>query len=517
MRPVTPIRWKLMQNTVVRRMLVCEFIQESNSFNPVLCGSDCFSSSGVNQGGALLQSNGLKGETVEGIHHTLKVRGVHVCDGIYMRSKSGGPVKQEVIDDFLQKMLTIIKADGPFEGIIVSLHGATISDKSMDVCGDILQSIRGWVGPKTIISVSCDLHANVTSKMMRNSDFICGYQTYPHLDHYSVGCRVATLACDKLEGRTLVNARVTLPIMAPAHANNTTQGKLRYLIERGHSLVATGKIVDFTIFQVQPWLDISEIASCVVVTAENTEASITYAKELAHKLFQFRLEIQGDTLSSIDEVVHLALQNDSGRPVVLVDSADSPNAGACGDSATVINHILKYKDSLRCAVTVLDKSAVMKAFSVGVNNKADFLLGASLAPQLSTPVLVKDAFIKSLHNGTFLLEGPAERGQMRNLGLCAVIEIGYVQILITSKSENAGDLQFYRGFGIEPTLCRLVSVKACSSLRASYDPISSQVINTDTPGAAGPNLLTLPFQHLPKPFYPFQEISEEHIGNPEVF
>ena len=144
MRPVTPIRWKLMQNTVVRRMLVCEFIQESNSFNPVLCGSDCFSSSGVNQGGALLQSNGLKGETVEGIHHTLKVRGVHVCDGIYMRSKSGGPVKQEVIDDFLQKMLTIIKADGPFEGIIVSLMSYN-TDKSMDVCGDI--SINyGWWG-----------------------------------------------------------------------------------------------------------------------------------------------------------------------------------------------------------------------------------------------------------------------------------------------------------------------------------------------------------------------------------
>jgi len=506
-----------MQNTVVSRMLICEFLQESNSFNPVLCGPDCFSSNDINQGGALLQSTEMNGETIEGILHTLKVRGVHSCDGIYMRSKSGGPVKQEVIDDFLQKMLTIIKADGPFEGVIVSLHGATISDKSTDVCGDILQSIRGWVGPKTIISVSCDLHANVTNKMMCNSDFICGYQTYPHLDHYSVGCRVATLACDKLEGRTLVNTRVTIPVMAPAHANNTIQGKLRNLIERGHTLIATGKIVDFTIFQVQPWLDISEIASCVVVTAENKEASIMYAQELAQKLFQFRLEIQGSKLSSIDEVVRLALQNDSGKPVVLVDSADSPNAGACGDSATVIKHVLKYKDSLRCAVTVLDKNAVMKAFSIGVNNKADFLLGASLAPKLSNPVLVKNAFVKSLHKGTFLLGGPAERGQLRNLGLCAVIVIGYVQILITSKSENAGDLQFYRGFGIEPTLCQLVSVKACSSLRASYDPISSKVINTETPGAAGPNLLKLPFQHLPKPFYPFQEISEDHIGNPEVF
>ena len=506
-----------MSNTIMRRMLVCEFLQESNSFNPVLCGYDCFNSRGIDEGEVVLQSNGMAGETIDGILQTLKIRGVHSCGLIYMRSKSGGPVKQEVVDDFLLKISTIIKTNSPFDGIIVSLHGATISEMSMDVCGDILQSFRDWVGPETIISVSCDFHANVTNKMMINSDFICGYQTYPHLDHFSVGCRAAMLACDKLEGRHLVNTRITIPVMAPAHANNTTQGSLNTLMEKGHNLVATGKIVDFTIFQVQPWLDVPEIASCVVVTAEDTETSIEYARKFSYELFQLRFEIQGNKLSSIDEVINIAYNNDGDKPVILVDSADSPNAGACGDCATVIKHILEYKDTLRCAVTVLDENAVWKAFSIGVNSKADFTLGASLAPMLSKQVLVKDALVKSLHNGTFFLGGPAEKGQKRNLGLCAVIETGLVQILITSRSENAGDLQFYRGFGIEPSLCRLVSVKACSSLRAGYEPISFQVINTETPGAAGPNLLALPFKHLPKPFYPFQDINEEHIGSPELF
>lgn len=506
-----------MLKTHKTRMLICEFLQESNSFNPILSGYDYFCNSGIFEGEALLQSNGMVGGTIDGILHTLKNRDVEVIGGIRMRSKSGGPVKQEVVDGFVKKTLDVLKLDGPFDGIIISLHGATVSDTSHDVCGDLLYSIRSVVGPKTVISASCDLHANVTKKMIFNADFICGYQTYPHLDHFKVGCRVATLACDKLEGRKLMNAWVAIPVMAPAHANNTTRGCLSTLMQKGHDLVTSGKIMDFSFFQVQPWLDVQEIASCVVVTAEDADTSIEVARIFAQEVFELRHEMQGDKLSSIDEVIDKAFQNEEDKPVVLVDSADSPNAGASGDCATVIGHLFKNRHTLRCAATVLDENAVRKAISVGLNGKADFLLGASLAPMLSKPVLIKDAIVKSLHNGTFLLGGPAERGQKRNLGLCAVIETGMLQILITSKSENAGDLQFYRGFGIEPSLCKLVSVKACSSLRAEYELISSEVINTETPGAAGPNLLALPFKHLPVPFFPFQEISKEDIGDCELF
>jgi microcystin degradation protein MlrC len=159
---------------------------------------------------------------------------------------------------------------------------------------------------------------------------------------------------------------------------------------------------------------------------------------------------------------------------------------------------------------------VEKAFQLGVGACADFTLGASIAPELSRPVKVPNATVRSLHDGTFRLGGPAERGQLRHMGRSAVLQAGEISILVTQRGQNNGDLQFYRGFGIEPTLCRLVDVKACTSFRAAYEPISALICNTITPGAAGVELLELPFKNIPSPFYPFSEITEDMIPAPVV-
>ena len=57
-------------------------------------------------------------------------------------------------------------------------------------------------------------------------------------------------------------------------------------------------------------------------------------------------------------------------------------------------------------------------------------------------------------------------------------------------------------------------MKACTSFRAAYEPISALICNTITPGAAGVELTMLPFKNIPKPFYPFQEITEDMIPAP---
>ena len=46
-------------------------------------------------------------------------------------------------------------------------------------------------------------------------------------------------------------------------------------------------------------------------------------------------------------------------------------------------------------------------------------------------------------------------------------------------------------------------------------PISAFICNTITPGAAGVELKILPFTHIPTPFYPFQEITEDMIAAPK--
>jgi microcystin degradation protein MlrC len=57
-------------------------------------------------------------------------------------------------------------------------------------------------------------------------------------------------------------------------------------------------------------------------------------------------------------------------------------------------------------------------------------------------------------------------------------------------------------------------VKACSSFRAGYEPVSALICNSVTPGAAGPELQALPFRKVPAPFYPFQEITADMISAP---
>lgn len=501
-----------MQN---RRVVVCGFEQESNSFNPVLTEYEDFAGSGVYEGESLVSAGGRAGEAVSGMLEILAGRGYAPAGGVAMRAKSGGPVRHSVVERFLSRTLAAVRQARP-AGVLLSLHGATLSDSSDDVCGDILTAVRKEAGAAAVISASCDLHANVTEAMLRNADFICGYRTYPHLDQLEVGRRAARLLTERLDGRPLVTCASALPVMAPPHAYTTSSGGLKKLMDLGCAMVKRGDIADFSVFQVQPWLDVPEIGSAVVVVADREEKAKNAVSVLSNGEFALRHELQGAPLWNIEAVLSEAL---SGKkcPVVLIDEADSPNAGSCGDCADVLRYLLPHRDRLSAAVAVNDKNAVRRAFELGVGKRGDFVLGAGLAPKLSEPVTVRDALVKSLHDGQFLLEGPAERGQLRHIGSCAVLTAGKIQILVAECMQNNGDLQFYRGFGIEPTLCELVAVKACTSLRAGYEPISAMLCNTDTPGAANPSIKKLPFRHLPRPFFPFREIGEDNIPAPRRY
>lgn len=496
------------------RVFICGMLQESNSFNPVLANFEDFQSSGIYEGDELVHADGKAGPTMDGMIHGVIDSGFIPVGGVRMRSKSGGPVDHTVVDWFMEKTINGLKETGAVDGVLVSLHGATQSDVSDDVCGDILTAIRELVGPEVTIAASCDLHANVTERMVRAADFVCGYQTYPHLDYFEVGYRPAMLMARKLRGEPIKMVRAAVPMMAPAHGYSTTRGELRDLMEQAKEMVNNSRILDFSVFQVQPWLDVEKTASVVLVTAKDEQTAKEAASELIHKEFKLRKSLQGEKLWTVREVIDAALKNQKDKPVILVDSADSPNAGACGDSAAVLEELLPYRDTMRIAFSVNDAAAVEKAFSLGIGAVSDFELGGSLAPKLSKPVQVKDAVVRSLHDGVFYLGGPAERGQRRSLGKSAVLQAGEIMILVTVRGQNNGDLQFYRSFGIEPTLCHLVCVKACSSFRAGYESVSALICNTVTPGAAGPELMALPFEKVPEPFYPFQEITEDTISEP---
>ena len=54
---------------------------------------------------------------------------------------------------------------------------------------------------------------------------------------------------------------------------------------KGHEYVKAGKLLDFSISQMQPWLDVKDGYSSVVAIGEDGEAAAEIAKELAQGLW----------------------------------------------------------------------------------------------------------------------------------------------------------------------------------------------------------------------------------------
>ena len=449
---------------------------------------------------------------IGGVIAPLLNAGVSITYGASWGASSGGPAEDAVWQTFLRDTLDRLASEGPFDGIVLCLHGATVSEGNDDVCGTITDAVRALVGEAIPIAVACDLHANITQKTAKNADYVCGFHEYPHIDQYQTGERAAKLLLSHMEGKALKTAYASVPMIAPAHAYTTREGGLRHLFRAAEEMVERGEICDFSIFEAQPWLDVPELSSAIVVIASDAETATRVANDLNLRHFALRTELQGEALLSMEAVIARALENKTGKPVVLVDSADSRGAGSAADSAAVIEALLPYRDVLKAAVGLSDAPATEQAFRLGVGGVADFTLGATVAPALSSPVVVKDARVRSLHQGDFINVGPIARGTRANCGRVAVLEVGRLLIQISEHSRSERDLGYFRSFGIDPEFCQLVSVKACTSLRAAYTPISAEICNTDTPGAAGAVLQRLPYQRRPVPLYPFEEISEADIG-----
>lgn len=495
------------------RILYFEFFQETNSFNPQICGTEDFRKWKLKKGRSIFDiDRSIRCETT-GMLDAMQNEDIEWIPVIALWSQSGGPVDASLLDLVISEVKTAYDSSGPIDAVFGVLHGATQDTRESDTDGYIAGQLRKIAGPEAVIAISYDMHANITKKILDNTDVCCGYLTYPHQDAYETAYRAARLGLMKLKDRkAFVTAAVTLPMIVPASGYTSENGAFKEVLDMGFAYAASGKLLDFTVFQMQPWLDADPAGSTVVALAKDPEDAKDAAESLAAALWE-RRKLFWPELMTIDEVIDRAIENTSGKPVILVNAGDSPNGGAVGDSVAVLRRILERQESLRFAALVRDSAAVEQAFAVGVGTETEMTFGASISPTGQTPVTAKVA-IQSLHEGSYTLEGPINAGLTINIGRAAVIKIGNCDVLICDRPGDTGDPQIYRHFGIEPRFYDLIEVKANTSFRLPYASFSSEFCYADVPGCIGTaDLVSLPFKKIPHPFYPFEEMDDFEIGS----
>lgn len=493
-------------------VLVGQFAQESNSFIELPTevasfeGQQCLRGEQVLTG--LLGTRGTVAGFLDGLAGTEDLVPVPT---VAAWAPSGGPLSTDCYEHLLQP---IEQAATPeLDGVLLALHGAMMTDRHDDADGELLRRIRARVGPGVPIIATLDLHANVTEAMVEHADGLIGYDTYPHIDLYEVGERAArmllTTVTTGLRPRTIL---AKVPMIVPAEGMDTSEEPMISLVRQAIRLRDGEGVLSSSVFAVQPWLDVPDTgfsAIAVVDRPDVIDVTVEALQGIAEAAWSRRDAFRAP-LVAVDEGIAAALASPEG-PVVLSDPADATGAGSAGDSAYVIARLLAAEPDRMCIACIVAPRAVAAAHEAGTGATITTEIGAQVDPRWTEPVTIT-AFVRTLSSGHFRYRGGKSRGLEVSMGPAAVLQVGEVFILVMERPAETFDPGMYEAVGLPPQRAAVVLVRSATQFRDSYRGIAVDTLLLDAPGPSTARLERLPWQKVPRPIYPLDDIDRVEVA-----
>ena len=391
------------------------------------------------------------------------------------------------------------------DAVYLDLHGAAVAEHADDSEGELIQRVRALVGPQIAIVASLDLHANVSERMLRETDALVAYRTYPHVDMAATGELAAELLARRLKAgaKEPMHAR-RLPFLIPLNAQSTWLQPAQALYE---ALIALdrehGVILSFCMGF--PAADFAECAPMVWGHGAQAQQVTQAVEQLFARVSQpsqWRLQIQ-DARSAVAMAMALAATAD--KPVLIADTQDNPGAGGDSNTSGMLHALLaegagkKYPGQVALGL-MFDSAAAQAAHQAGVGATIDITLGSAVPTYTglpSDPPLRGRFKVIALSNGLCTLTGPMMTGLTVRLGLSACLEIDGIRIAVVSGKKQLLDRELLRMVGIHTEQMRIVVVKSSNHFRADFQPHTSHVLVAKAAGPMAADPADLPWRKLP--------------------
>lgn len=488
------------------RILTGSIIQESNTFSPLKSNLATFRDGCLLFGEDSLSVFRDKGTEVSGFLDAAR-DDVELLPSLTAWASSGGPMDPTDFTQLVDNITTAAATQQPYDGVLLALHGAWVSETDPDADGYLLAQLREVVGPTVPIAVTLDLHANVTRRMVEAANIIVGFRTYPHVDMRETGERAARLLFRAVRGEVQpVMAIQKVPMLLSPEFTQTTEGPMAALQEQARAAERRMRCLSASIFPVQPWLDVPELGFAAVVVSDGDRTAAQEATDqLARAAWDFRDRFSVPLVSPADAVAQ-ALAAPEG-PILLVDSADSTSSGSPGDSTALLEVFLATPDDRPVLLTLVDPVGTAQAVRAGVGAELDVLVGGKLDPARHRPVAVHGV-IERVTDGRFAFSAGVGDGLMADMGLTAVLRIGSLRLVLMEKAVPCYDPALYRSVGFDPRDAHIVVVKSPTNFRWTYRDIARRAIYVDAPGASTPRLTALTYRHAPRPLYPLDTLDK---------
>ena len=342
---------------------LAQFIFESNTFAPEPAHIDVFKKGGVwfdAEDDVRAWAAGTDSQ-MHGSLDVLEAAGWQTAPCfVAMCGSPAGRLSEACFHEIGDTLLARVRAAGPFDVLILHLHGAASAVGEDDTEGYILEKVRTELGYSGRLVLSLDLHANFTRRMLDYADAVTAYRTFPHMDFRATGERAAHLALHPGPfSRTVAKIAALMP---PADSTHF-EGNLCNIINRARQLERQAGVVEVCTLPVQPWMDVDEMGTSIVVTTTAGDGvPLTGLEDLAQQWYDQRDTWQSHLTDWPTILSSLEYMNNDG-PWVLADTADATAGGSSGHSAEALRRLLPLKDDLpgKVLLWIVDPDTVQAA------------------------------------------------------------------------------------------------------------------------------------------------------------
>ena len=270
------------------RVAVGSILTESNQFTDKVTTLTDFERTELRRGTEILE---IDAGVMGGMLSTLRERDLDILPLIVATAVPGGVLTSECYRQLKGELLASLKATLPVNAVLLALHGAAAVQDEGDLEGNLLEAVRELVGPQVPVIGTLDLHAHVTERMIQRADALLAWETYPHKDSFTTGCRGARLLVEILDGKvrpTMAMAKVPV-LVGGVNGGTEGEGPFADIMHFAKSHEGKGSVISTSVFLVHPYLDATDMGGGGLVITNNDEGrAADLAREIAWKYWQKR-------------------------------------------------------------------------------------------------------------------------------------------------------------------------------------------------------------------------------------
>lgn len=498
------------------KLLLASFKHETNTFSPVPTPAERFFGYRpvMLTGEAAMAAHSGTGSALGGFLTVAEQAGAQVHLAVAADANPSGLVHDDAFERITGLILDAVRQGG-WDGILLDLHGAMVTQSHEDGEGELLRRLRA-IDPVTPVGVTLDMHANVYDDMVRLATVLTGYHTYPHVDVREAGELCARVLVRTIRGEVKPVMRwANRPMLPHVMRQGTHAEPNRGLQAACRAHETEGRALACSLFVGFPHADIREAGLSVVVCTDDQPAQAESLRDaLLQRAWEARHAFVYESTPLAETVAHAKALGESHQPgktgpIVMLDHCDNVASGGTMDTTAVLAEALKQglQDALFFAIH--DPDSVQQAIAAGVGNDVTLQLGGKSAmPSIGAPAtpLQITARVRRITDGEYTLRGPMGAGARARNGATVLLQAGGIEIVVMSLYQEPADLECFYSVGVDPTRKRFVIIKSRVHWRAGLGDLAREVIECAGVGVTTSDYAQLRFEKVRRPVFPLDPI-----------